>query len=213
MASCSVLKQHARRRRVQVLDSTAECRCDDISFHIEIEQPLLALYICKYSILLLLSNGIPLARAYFDKECAMEKILVVMGPARPQLSAGIHALNLARRINAKVLFLLVFPSPSKSVKTAEKKNEAAVKKSAQALIEEARSDGIAVDYYLTHGDYESELVSFVQEQKITLLIVEFPAGQGDSMEASKDFLEKLRHRINCRIEVVNDKTETPQRKE
>lgn len=143
----------------------------------------------------------------------MEKILVAMDPARPHVSAGVHALNLVKRINAKVFFLLVFPSPSKSVKTAEKKKEAAVKKSAQALIEEARSDGVTVDYYLTYGDYESELVSFVQEKKITLLIVECPAGQGDSPEASKDLLDKLRHRINCRIEVVNKKTETMERKE
>jgi nucleotide-binding universal stress UspA family protein len=143
----------------------------------------------------------------------MEKILVAMGPSRPHLSAGIHALNLAKRISAKVLFLLVFPSPSKSVKNAVKKSEAAVKKSAQALIEEARSEGIIVDYYLTHGDYESELVSFVQEKKITLLIVECPVGHGNAAEASRDLLDKLRHRINCRIEVVNEKPETPERKE
>lgn len=144
----------------------------------------------------------------------MEKILVAMGPAHPHVFAGIHALNLAKRINAKVLFLMVFAPPSGSSATsAEQKDAAAVKKSAQALIEQARSEGLNVDYYLTYGDYESQLVSFVHENKVSLLIVECPVGQGDSAEAARDLLDKLRHRINCRIEVVNEKPETPERKE
>ena len=38
----------------------------------------------------------------------MEKILVAMDPVRTNFYACIHALNLAKRIKAKVLFLLVF---------------------------------------------------------------------------------------------------------
>jgi hypothetical protein len=88
-----------------------------------------------------------------------------------------------------------------------------VKKNVQALIEEARSEGLTVDYYTAYGNYENELVDFVQENKVTLLIVESPDGQSDSTEMPKNFLNKLRHRINCRIEVVNKKPNQPERKE
>ena len=142
----------------------------------------------------------------------MEKILVVMDPQKPLFFAGIHALNLAKRINAKVYFLLVFP-PKEPGKPAEDSNEAAVKQKVKTLLEEARSDGLTVDYYLAYGNYESELVSFVQENKITLLVVESSSERGESRELFREFLDKLRHRINCRIEVVNEKPENLGRKE
>lgn len=144
----------------------------------------------------------------------MQRILVAMDLVRTHTLAGIHALSLAKRINAKVLFLLVLPLRDKHPGTpAEKSKETAVKKSIDARIEEARADGLTVDYYLTYGDYESELMSFVQENNITLLVVECPTGRDPEANSCRDFLDKLRHRINCRIEVVNVKPETDERKE
>lgn len=144
----------------------------------------------------------------------MERILVAMDTIRTHLFAIIHALHLARRINAKVLFLLVFPIEKTNPEDPSKKShESAVKKRVDAVIEEARADGIMVDYYITYGDFESELVSFIQDNNITLLVVECPVVRGVAEEACRDLLDKLRHRINCRIEVVNVKPETPERKE
>jgi len=144
----------------------------------------------------------------------MQRILVAMDPERTHQFAGNHALNLAKRINAKVLFLLILPSRmTSSGITKQDPNETALKKRVDAVIEAARTDGIAVDYYMTYGDYESELVSFVHENNITLLVVECPDKRSDGKEACNDFLDKLRHRINCRIEVVNVKPETSERKE
>ena len=144
----------------------------------------------------------------------MEKILVTMDPARTRLFAGIHALNLAKRINAKVIFLLVSPDgPDRSGLSHTSRTAAALKKRVEALIDDARSDGVTVDTYAATGDYEGELISFVQENKVTLLVVEYPVGPPDSAETFKNFLDKLRHRINCRIEVVNEKPKTTERKE
>lgn len=144
----------------------------------------------------------------------MERILVAMDTMRTHLFAGIHALHLARRINAKVLFLLVFPvERTHPEESAKKSNESAVKKRVDAVIEEARADGIMVDYYITYGDFESELVSFIHDNNITLLVVECPVVRGVAGETCRDLIDKLRHRINCRIEVVNVKPETPERKE
>ena len=144
----------------------------------------------------------------------MEKILVTMNPARTRLFAGLHALNLARRINARVIFLMVSPAgPGRSEPATHNRSEAALKKRVEALIDEARSDGVAVDYYAASGDYEGELIRFVQENKVTLLVVETPVGPPETVETFRNFLNKLRHRIDCRIEVVNEKPKTPDRKE
>lgn len=144
----------------------------------------------------------------------MERILVAMDPERTHLFAGNHALHLAKRINAKVLFLLILPDgKNRAGGLMARSSESAAKRRVDTVIEEARAEGIRVDYYMTYGDYESELVSFVHENNITLLIVECPDRSGGDREACNDFLDKLRHRINCRIEVVNVKPETPQRKE
>jgi nucleotide-binding universal stress UspA family protein len=144
----------------------------------------------------------------------MERIMVAMDPSRTHLFVVIHALSLARRINAKVFFLLVFPAAADQPGKTRKEEEAAtVKRSVDALIDEARSDGITVDYYTAYGDYENELIRFVQENKVTLLVIEGATGTKDAAEDFKNFLDRLRHRINCRIEVVNEKPKHADRKE
>ena len=81
-----------------------------------------------------------------------------------------------------------------------------------ALIEEARSDGIPVECYVACGHFEKEVVSFVEENRITLMVVESPHKKIPGDE-SGDFLNKIRHRIECPIEVVNEKSEWSNRKE
>jgi hypothetical protein len=144
----------------------------------------------------------------------MEKILVAMDPMRTNFYACIHALNLAKRIKARVLFLLVFSPPARETKQPfEEEIAVSVKRRLESFIEEGRSEGIAVDYYLVYGDYENEIVSFVHENRITLLVVEFPAERGHLSENFRYFIDKIRHRINCRIEVVNEKPVISERKE
>ena len=136
----------------------------------------------------------------------MEKILVAMDPERTSFCACIHALNLAKRINAKVFFLLVLkPRPQITTQGSGEEVEISVKKTLEAFIEEGRSEGVAVDYYLVYGHYERELTGFIQENKITLWVVGCPAEQAGPPETFNNFLDKIRHRINCRIEVVNKK--------
>ena len=81
-----------------------------------------------------------------------------------------------------------------------------MKSSLESLIEEGISEGIPVDYYITYGQYDNELVKFVKENKITMLVVGSPTSQGGRLEDFDDLLEKIRHRIDCRIEVVHEKT-------
>ncbi|MEJ2657966.1 MAG: hypothetical protein P8012_12355 [Desulfobacterales bacterium] len=80
-----------------------------------------------------------------------------------------------------------------------------MRSSLESLIEEGISDGTPVDYYITYGQYDNELVKFVKENRITMLVVGSPVPQDGYFEEFEDLLEKIRHRIDCRIEVVHGK--------
>ena len=137
----------------------------------------------------------------------MERILVGMDPKRTSRWAGVYALNLAKRIQAKVSFLLVIdPAAKRSKPAISNEAETAVKESLESLIEEGLSEGILVDYYIAYGQYEDELVNFIKENQISILVVGSPADQKASAGNFKSFLEKIRHRVDCRIEVVHEKT-------
>ncbi len=133
----------------------------------------------------------------------MERILVGIHSSDTSFWAGIHALNLAKRIGARVSFLLVVDGPAGPKDGPGKEVEASLREKVELLIEEGRSEGIPVDYYFTYGNFGTELIRFSQENKVTLLVVE-PA-RGKSAERFSSLLEKIRHRINCRIEVVHEK--------
>jgi len=138
----------------------------------------------------------------------MEKILVGLDPGKTSLWAAVHALNLAKRIKARLYFLLVIdPAAAKGFdESLIRQVEASMKSKLESLIEEGISDGIPVDYYITYGQYDNELVKFVKENKITMLVMGSPTPQDGRLEDFDNLLEKIRHRIDCRIEVVHEKT-------
>ena len=137
----------------------------------------------------------------------MERILVGLDPERGSLWAGIHALNLAKRIKkAKVSFLLVLDPATDSQKQALlEERKASMMKNLGPLIEQGRAEGTAVDYFVSYGKLDNELVRFVKENRITMLVVGSPPDEKGSSGHFTDLLEKVRHRIDCRIEVVHEK--------
>jgi len=138
----------------------------------------------------------------------MQKILVGLDPGKTSLWAAVHALNLAKRIKARLYFLLVIdPAAAKGFdESLIRQVEASMKSKLESLIEEGISDGIPVDYYITYGQYDNELVKFVKENKITMLVMGSSTPQDGRLEDFDNLLEKIRHRIDCRIEVVHEKT-------
>jgi nucleotide-binding universal stress UspA family protein len=142
-----------------------------------------------------------------EEEALMEKILVGLDPGKTSLWAAVHALNLSKRIYARLYFLLVIdPAAKGSNESLIRQVEASMKSKLESLIEEGISGGIPVDYYITYGQYDNELVKFVKENKITMLVVGSPTPQDGRLEDFDNLLEKIRHRIDCRIEVVHEKT-------
>jgi nucleotide-binding universal stress UspA family protein len=144
----------------------------------------------------------------------MERILVGMASDGGSLWAGIHALNLAKRINAKVSFLLVIdPEADKEGTQAVKdQGKTSMMKRLGTLIEQGRAEGITVDYFITHGKFDKELVQFIKDNKTTMLVVGLPLDSDVSSGNFRELIEKLRHRIDCRIEVVQEKSPKPQKK-
>jgi nucleotide-binding universal stress UspA family protein len=136
----------------------------------------------------------------------MEKILVGVTPENDHLWAGIHALNLAKRIKAQVTFLLIFDPVKGKSKPLERKDAGqAVRKSLEAIIDQARSEGVQVEYYVAYGSYEYELVRFVKENKMSMLIIDSPVCDKEAAGNARDILENIRHQIDCRVEVVQEK--------
>ena len=138
----------------------------------------------------------------------MEKILVGMNPVSTSFWAGMHALNLVKRIDARVCFLYVTDPESSEDREYPPYQDAASdeKERVDHFVEKARAEGIPVDYYVSEGDYESELIRFVHEKGITMLVLGAPAGHQAAPNRFSTFLDRIRHSVNCRIEVLHEKT-------
>ncbi|MBU4261298.1 MAG: universal stress protein [Proteobacteria bacterium] len=138
----------------------------------------------------------------------MNRILVAVETGHPSVSATVYALNLAQRIQAQISFLLIDHLGDEIDATeGEANDEFTVQKQLLSLISDSnRRDGVKVNFYVGNGSYETELINFVQQNKISLLIVGFPApGQ---QEGAGRFLERLmniKQKINCRIMIVSEK--------
>lgn len=138
----------------------------------------------------------------------MNRILVAVEPGHPSVSAAVYALNLAQRIQAQISFLLIDdPGNEMDATAGETNDEPSVQKQLQSLISNSSlRDGVKVNFYVASGSYEPELVNFVQQNRISLLIFGFPA-PGQQEEAAR-FLERLmniKQKINCRVMIVSEK--------
>jgi nucleotide-binding universal stress UspA family protein len=143
-----------------------------------------------------------------DIGVVMERILVAFDSLEPSLGAGIHAINLAKRISAK-LFVLWVDSPGDGSPGAPVRPVARgmTKRRLEKLIDEGRSDGVSIDYFLTEGAFVGEVIKFIKQNNIGLLLVGSPGNSGDDSAAAgfAESLENIRLRVSCQIEVVHEK--------
>ncbi len=135
----------------------------------------------------------------------MERILVGIDSRETDLAPGIHAVNLAKRIKAKVFFLLVNRLGDKEPGQRERD----LVHRLESLISQARSEGLAVEYFISEGPFESETIRFIHQNTIDLLVVGQPVNGGEA--AQKEFsktLENIRLRVDCHIEVVHQRDQS-----
>lgn len=136
----------------------------------------------------------------------MERILVGLDVRQSNLEGVHRAIQLAARIDAKVSVLLVssLVNPAAPQEILQE-FENAVRKRLELLIEKGRADGVEVEFYMTQGNYREEVVRFTQQNPITLLVLALPKTGQQAVDEFHEWLAGMRHRINCRIELVQEK--------
>jgi K+-sensing histidine kinase KdpD len=133
----------------------------------------------------------------------MERILVSMNCRNGSWGALSRAISLARRIDAKLYALLVLPSFEKGACMEEHNAGGGTRERLELLIEIAKSEGSRIDYFISEGDYEEEVIRFVQQNRITLVIAESPDEESPHAERDLAQIRKIQHRIACRVELVS----------
>lgn len=135
----------------------------------------------------------------------MERILVTITGETESWEAFSRACSLARRIEAKLYVLFVDTPVDVSTGRSGLEHSKGVKKHLEMLLEAAKAEGVAFEYYTTEGEYEKEVIGFVRDNKITLLVVEH---NGGDIHHYTNSLLAIRHRIACRVELVAPKKDT-----
>lgn len=133
----------------------------------------------------------------------MERILVSMNAQQAAWEAWSRAISLVKRIgrDARIYALLIVPQPH-SVSPMIEKDIKMIRERFELQIELAESEGIHIDYYVTEGNYEDEVVRFAEQNKITLLVLESLEEGKQHAKRGGDSLRKIIHRIPCRVELV-----------
>jgi nucleotide-binding universal stress UspA family protein len=136
----------------------------------------------------------------------MKKILVAIDGEHAAWEALSHACSLAKRIDVQLNVLLVNPPDRTHLSRAEIEVNNEIRKKLELLIEAAKAEGIRINYYISEGAYDDQVIGFINTNKIKLLVYE--TLEGDMRSASKESaasLRTLRHRVACTIEVVAPK--------
>lgn len=132
----------------------------------------------------------------------MESILVAIDARHGAWEALSHAFSLARRIALQLNILRVKPSAHRALSIGETGLEAAIQERLELQIEVAKAEGIRINYFVTEGSYEDEVIDFVRNNRITLLVCEVCEGDVRGMERELASLRSIRHRVTCRVETV-----------
>jgi len=132
----------------------------------------------------------------------MEKILVGIDGHHSAWEALTRACALAKRIDAQLYVLLVQPLAGGGSASGRQSEGLDLRKHLELRIEMAKSEGIPVHYYIAEGQFEEEIVRFVNHYRITLLVYELRDGAFKATEKEAVSLQAIRHRIACQVEIV-----------
>ena len=133
----------------------------------------------------------------------MERILVSMNCRSGSWGAWSRAISLAGRIDAKLCALLVLPPPVKGAGTKEHNAPCGTRERLELLIETAKSEGARIDYFISEGNYEEEVIRFVEQNRITLVVADCPDEENPHVERELAQIRKIQHRVACRVELVS----------
>jgi nucleotide-binding universal stress UspA family protein len=139
----------------------------------------------------------------------MKRILVALETGESQLWPAVHAINLAKRMGGKVTVLRMLPTDKNEEHLSQQqRSQGPLQERLETLIEQARSQGVSVEYHIANGNYEDELVNFIREAKVDILVLAAPHLLRRGRRDRESSISSIRHRVNCRIELVYEKPET-----
>lgn len=141
----------------------------------------------------------------------MEHILVSIDARQASLGAVYRAIHLAKRIRSSVDVLLVSQPESRPSGKDSPGQEEPLRKGLDLMLERGRSDGVAMNYYVAHGDFAEEVIRFAREKKTTLLVLGLPDAAPEGSGQQKEFdksLARIRQGVKCYIELVQQREAT-----
>ncbi len=138
----------------------------------------------------------------------MERILVITDNRFYPWNALARAVALGKRINAGVFILKVLCSADEDSNVVEQDMKTSAGRRLENIIQAARADSVRIEYLVTKGDFEEEVIRFVEGNKICILVVEqgsleikMSGSQGKGSRALQDIF----YRISCKVELVSPK--------
>lgn len=132
----------------------------------------------------------------------MERILVSMDHEHGEWAALSRALFLAKRMYARVFVLVVEGSGFEGESGLLPAADNPIIERLELMIEKGRTEGTAVAYFVTTGDFEEEVIRFIDQNKVSLFLTE-RYGTGEKREErSMEAFYRIRRRTGCRIELI-----------
>jgi nucleotide-binding universal stress UspA family protein len=139
----------------------------------------------------------------------MKRILVALETGESQLWPAVHAINLAKRMGGRVTVLRILPIDRSGENLSQQhRSQGPFQERLDTFIEQERSQGVSVEYHIANGNYEDELVNFIREAKVDILVLAAPHLLRRGRRQRESSISSIRHRVNCRIELVYEKPET-----
>lgn len=138
----------------------------------------------------------------------MERILVIIHNQHYSWEAMGRAVSLAKRINARVFVLKIFSPDEKETGVVEQDMKTSAGHRLENMIQAARADSVRIEYFVTEGDFEEEVIRFVEHNRISILVVEPGSWETKSPENPEKGLgpfQEILYRISCRVEMVSPK--------
>ena len=140
----------------------------------------------------------------------MEKVLVAIDDKHGAWEPLSHAISLAKRISMQLNILLVGSGRTSDLSPSARDSEREVKRHIDLMKESAQAAGIPVNYFVTEGNFEEEVINFINCNRITLLVIqEVQSENNRPMNRNTASWNTLRHRIACKIDVVAPKKAYP----
>lgn len=133
----------------------------------------------------------------------MDNVLIAIDSSESSFWLAFHAVGLTRRVKANVAILMVVDE--ELMRQSENRDDwiGLPERRLESLVAEETSGRERIAYYVAHGAFEQEVLQFVRENGVTVLVISKPTGKEPGrMRRFLEMLERISKQTSCHIEVV-----------